>query len=1501
MSGFSLFFLLSCLNVFSMADSLLNHSWPSFSKFWMKRWSFKRASESKPCTRPSAPVSGLRSSSSPSPDSFFSSTSEDQSSCLAESDFECETDDLLDLSASLRDSEYFRDLQVRPVGECEPSESPLPVAIDTEDKTQPKPGLFIYPSPTLHCGSHIENLSTSYCKTNLLSDQGERMESAGSLEEMYVEDTDRDNFPILVRSMSTSRRHSSDIPLNPLDLGRRFSLDTRSIDSDGEREDQSQSLSSVEEFATNEETELTKSPLYSRSEIVSSDEKSQADRISHILQTSKQEARAAGEEHDSDENLRSAEGQCHMIMVQKVLHELKLYHWANRRSAVRKENFTWYEFLSIENEEEEERMERTEKGTKVKRTLSSLKNKMAGSFNKDKGKNREKEQQKERDREREKEKEKEKERERELKESTYAVSSSCNGHQLVRGSFSSRATCSVCSKTLQRKHGLQCVNCAVNVHKSCKSLLPECSNSTNKSKDFAQKNQAAVQPSSQALREPCLASDGAIHLATGMTVLPRGASRQQNAHSTNHTPSHTSSSSSITGEMDEVDAFKIKRHTEDTISIAPSTAESVIVEDAYYSSVRLELDLMAQDFEVESWSLAVDQHFLKKYSKEVIKRQDVIYELIQTEMHHVRTLKIMLLVYVHELRETLQLDERRLDCLFPQLEILLDLHGHFLSRLRERRQETLEPGSQRNYVIHSVADILSEQFSGELGERMKESYGLFCSHHTEAVNYYKEQLQSNKKFQNHIRKINNLSIVRRLGIPECILLVTQRITKYPVLVERMLQYTEANSEEHEQLARALGLIKSAIVQVDSLVNLYEKETRLREIAAKMEPKAFGKIKDGRIFRREDVTQGKRRLLFEGMVNWKAASGRLKDILAVLLTDVLLLLQDKDQRYVFSAVDGKPSVISLQKLIVREVAHEEKAMFLICASSNEPEMYEIHTSSKEERNTWITCIRQAVDSCPHTEEKLFTEEEGVRQQRFREIQEHLTMKDAQIRQALTDKLRLFADLAECVGVSEDAGTRCHHLLRGDTSELQQGEQLLKGAITEVENLQNILVSNVKVFSHTQENQSSNSLPRRVGTFGGYDSAISVLQKQGSMKKHSGGTGKTRDRSQRASSDPQLKEMAASHGLEETDNMTLPSWNMICSKFPNTEFSDRVLRLSQQLYSLQAIVSQQDSVIELQRASLFSAERQRGTDVLLEQEKQRNLEKHREEMAHFQRVQAQQQQEQERWERERARQLKQNEAEQLRLQEREDMCRKLEERLAQEKKELENQKQKYQQDLERLRESTRAVEKDREKLEQQRKMNKRNTSVITPTTYSADTVQLPMSSSFNGDNSGSDSIRQSLRSTVSLSTADFSERIDLPLRRESGTTVPAKTEVPIHLVSTTNQLHKQGGVQQQIPTKLATLKSKDKSSRSKGSQRTDSSASVDMKHMLSLKLSRETESSVKVRRSVSPHQQPQLAPAPNTDPPVIGEKYTSEPQKVQNQSLLQSYPLPGDKEKEDVIYF
>lgn len=47
--------------------------------------------------------------------------------------------------------------------------------------------------------------------------------------------------------------------------------------------------------------------------------------------------------------------------------------------------------------------------------------------------------------------------------------------------------------------------------------------------------------------------------------------------------------------------------------------------DAHYATVRAELDTDAQDLEAESWSLAVEQQHVKKHTKEMVKRQDVIY------------------------------------------------------------------------------------------------------------------------------------------------------------------------------------------------------------------------------------------------------------------------------------------------------------------------------------------------------------------------------------------------------------------------------------------------------------------------------------------------------------------------------------------------------------------------------------------------------------------------------------------------------------------------------------------------------------------------------------------------------------------------------------------------------------------------------------------------------------------------------------------------------------
>uniref|UniRef100_A0A8C8S932 Rho guanine nucleotide exchange factor 18 n=1 Tax=Pelusios castaneus TaxID=367368 RepID=A0A8C8S932_9SAUR len=1016
-----------------------------------------------------------------------------------------------------------------------------------------------------------------------------------------------------------------------------------------------------------------------------------------------------------------------------------------------------------------------------------------------------------------------------------------------------------------------------------------------------------------------------------MTVTQRG-----NSQSALNTAGALNKFGPITGDMDEGDSgfIKFKQPSDDVVSLTPSTAESIFLEDAYFSSLRSEIETDAHEFEAESWSLAVEQSYAKKQKREVIKRQDVMYELMQTEMHHVRTLKIMLKVYSKALREELQFSNSVINKIFPCADELLELHGQFLFQLKERRRVSLEEGSDRNYIIQSIGDVLVQQFSGESGERMKEKYGVFCCGHNEAVSHYKDLLQSNKKFQNLIKKIGNSSIVRRLGVQECILLVTQRITKYPVLVERIIQNTEAGTKDYEDLSQALSLIKDMISHVDAKVNECEKGQRLREIMYKMELKSSGKLKNGLLFRKDDM--GQRRLLLDGMLYWKAASGRLKDILAVLLTDVLLLLQEKDQKYTFASVDSKPPVISLQKLIVREVANEEKAMFLISASLKGPEMYEIHTSSKEERNSWMAYIRRAVESCPDEEERTFSEPEEERRlaearlAKLKEFQERLSMKDDLIVQSLNEKQQIYLEMSELNGFEGfSQGVRSKLLLRGETSENLQGEVILKSAVTEIENLQNLIFTQLANGTYRPEDSCGLGLPRRAETFGGYDGTTTMPNKNSSIKKKvCGNDQRLKDRRSPAlSSDVQLQDLRldAEEGPHTSDVLRL-DYNNGFLPILESELVQRVQTLSQLLFSLQAMVSQQDSCIEIQRAAIIDREKQcrlqstRG-NLLLEQEKQRNFEKQREELANVQKLQNQLKVEQQRWERERDRQQRELESREARLQEREEKSQQLKDRLNQEREELERHREAYQRDLERLREAQRAVEKERERVEQLKKLKKQNTVSGTFPPEMGQGQMLNHSLSFNGDGMEVSVPHLKPAGRAAVSGLDSVERPEL-VRRDSAMLenrplLAMKNEVPIHLLSATNQIQKPAAVQQQIPTKLATFTkgSKEKGGKSRASHRTDSAASVDLKQLLTPKLVGKEEGALKNRRSTSPLPLKNPSSAfppetyssadsqPETVPPASGNLL--QPSSIPADTVVASSPVltdaQDDTSKEDVIFF
>lgn len=91
---------------------------------------------------------------------------------------------------------------------------------------------------------------------------------------------------------------------------------------------------------------------------------------------------------------------------------------------------------------------------------------------------------------------------------------------------------------------------------------------------------------------------------------------------------------------------------------------------------------------------------------------------MQTELHHIRTLKIMSDVYSRGMMTDLLFEQQMVEKLFPCLDELISIHSQFLQRILERKKESMVDKSEKNFLIKRIGDVLVNQVSRGK-ERMK--------------------------------------------------------------------------------------------------------------------------------------------------------------------------------------------------------------------------------------------------------------------------------------------------------------------------------------------------------------------------------------------------------------------------------------------------------------------------------------------------------------------------------------------------------------------------------------------------------------------------------------------------------------------------------------------------------------------------------------------------------------------------------------------------------------
>ncbi|XP_063297153.1 rho guanine nucleotide exchange factor 11-like [Pelobates fuscus] len=196
----------------------------------------------------------------------------------------------------------------------------------------------------------------------------------------------------------------------------------------------------------------------------------------------------------------------------------------------------------------------------------------------------------------------------------------------------------------------------------------------------------------------------------------------------------------------------------------------------------------------------------------------------------------------------------------------------------------------------------------------------------------------------------------------------RHVTKYPLRLENIIKHTEAGSNEMKALRLCLERCRAILKDVNASMARIENEKTLADIQKHLDTTALKKSKHPTAaeFAHLDLTN--KRLFHEGLVTWKRSQNKTTELQALLVDDLLVLLRKKKNKLVLKYKEERDPktktknvfspVIKLNNLLVRPVATDRRAFFVVDTSLQSPQLYEFITASTSEKNKWIQVIQEA---------------------------------------------------------------------------------------------------------------------------------------------------------------------------------------------------------------------------------------------------------------------------------------------------------------------------------------------------------------------------------------------------------------------------------------------------------------------------------------------------------------------------------------------------------------
>ncbi|XP_045640767.1 rho guanine nucleotide exchange factor 11 isoform X5 [Ursus americanus] len=367
--------------------------------------------------------------------------------------------------------------------------------------------------------------------------------------------------------------------------------------------------------------------------------------------------------------------------------------------------------------------------------------------------------------------------------------------------------------------------------------------------------------------------------------------------------------------------------------------------------------------DAQNWQHTVGKDVVAGLSQREIDRQEVINELFVTEASHLRTLRVLDLIFYQRMKKENLMPREELARLFPNLPELIEIHNSWCEAMRKLREE--------GPIIRDIGDLMLARFDGPGREELQQVAAQFCSYQSIALGLIKTKQRKESRFQLFMQEAESHPRCRRLQFRDLIVSEMQRLTKYPLLLESVLKHTEGGTAEHEKLCRARDQCREILKYVNEAVKQTENRHRLEGYQKRLDTTSLERASNplAAEFKSLDLTA--RRMVHEGPLTWRISKDKSLDLHVLLLEDLLVLLQKQDEKLLLKchsktaagSADSKQTfspVLKLNAVLIRSVATDKRAFFIICTSElGPPQIYELVALTSSDKNTWMELLEEAV--------------------------------------------------------------------------------------------------------------------------------------------------------------------------------------------------------------------------------------------------------------------------------------------------------------------------------------------------------------------------------------------------------------------------------------------------------------------------------------------------------------------------------------------------------------